>query len=188
METKKADRRVKYTKMVIKESFVALLKEKPVSKITIKEICEGADVNRATFYAHYADQYDLLRKIEEELIFDVHQYITGDCISPSPATKDMLTKIFSYIRKNAEICRVLLGDHGDNYFQEMLTQLVRQQFISEWTAQKSVSQDDAEYIYTFILTGCVGVIKKWLSQGMQKSDESFAELIIRFADKGSSAF
>ena len=64
MRTKKDDRRVRYTKMVLKDSLLKLLSEKDISRITIKEICDGADVNRATFYAHYADQYDLLLPVE----------------------------------------------------------------------------------------------------------------------------
>ena len=44
---KKEDRRILYTRMVIKESFLSLIQEKPLDKITIKEICEKADINRA---------------------------------------------------------------------------------------------------------------------------------------------
>lgn len=46
------DRRKKYTRMVLKESLMELLKNKPISNITIKEICEEADINRSTFYSH----------------------------------------------------------------------------------------------------------------------------------------
>lgn len=60
MSKKKEDRRVKFTKMFLKESLIDLLEEKSIFKITIKEICEKADINRATFYAHYSDQYNLL--------------------------------------------------------------------------------------------------------------------------------
>ncbi len=63
MKNTKDDRRVKYTKMVLKESFIKLLEKKDISQITIKEICEDADINRATFYAHYNDQFDLMHKI-----------------------------------------------------------------------------------------------------------------------------
>ena len=65
------DRRVKYTKKVIKETFLNLLETKDISQITVKEICEIADVNRATFYRYYLDIYDLLEKIEEDLIEDL---------------------------------------------------------------------------------------------------------------------
>ena len=51
----KTDARKRYTQMVLKRSLLKLLKEKPVNKITVKEVCELAQLNRATFYAHYSD-------------------------------------------------------------------------------------------------------------------------------------
>ena len=62
-----ADRRKEYTKRVIRESVFKLLKKKRLSDITVKEICEDADVNRATFYRNYLDIFDLYEKIEEDL-------------------------------------------------------------------------------------------------------------------------
>ena len=47
---RKSDARVRYTHRVLKESFLSLLREKPVNKITVKEVCELAELNRATFY------------------------------------------------------------------------------------------------------------------------------------------
>ena len=63
---KKENRRAAYSKRVIKESFVELLDNKPLSKISVKEICEMADVNRCTFYSYYEDIYDLHNKIMQE--------------------------------------------------------------------------------------------------------------------------
>ena len=60
----KSDARVRYTKMVIKNSFVELLAKKPLTKVTVKEICELSEINRATFYKYYCDPYDLLEKLE----------------------------------------------------------------------------------------------------------------------------
>ena len=51
----KQDHRVRLTKLLLREAFLDLLVEKPVAKITVKELCEQANVNRATFYAHYRD-------------------------------------------------------------------------------------------------------------------------------------
>ena len=47
------DIRVKKTKRAIQKAFVALLREKPVEKITVKEIAERAEINKTTFYSHY---------------------------------------------------------------------------------------------------------------------------------------
>ena len=56
----KTDARKRYTQMVLKQSLLKLLKEKPVNRITVKEVCELAQLNRATFYAHYSDCFALL--------------------------------------------------------------------------------------------------------------------------------
>lgn len=53
--------------MMIRESLYHLLEKKHLSEITVKEICEGAEINRATFYRNYLDIYDLYEKLEEEL-------------------------------------------------------------------------------------------------------------------------
>ena len=62
------DRRVKYTKNIIKECLIELLQSKDLNKITVSELCEKADINRATFYRYYIDIFDLLEKMEQELI------------------------------------------------------------------------------------------------------------------------
>ena len=54
----KEDRRIRITKKAIKESLIELLQEYPIAKISVKMICESADINRSTFYAHYNDQSD----------------------------------------------------------------------------------------------------------------------------------
>lgn len=61
----KTDARVRYTQNIIRDTFLDLLKEKPIHKITIKEICEIAEINRGTFYKHYEDIYDLMQKLED---------------------------------------------------------------------------------------------------------------------------
>lgn len=66
-EEKKIDRRTAYTRMVIRDALYNLLETKHLSQITVKEICEEADINRATFYRNYVDIYDLYEKLEEEL-------------------------------------------------------------------------------------------------------------------------
>lgn len=189
MKSEKIDRRVKYTKMVLKESFINLLKKKHISKISIKEICDDADINRATFYAHYTDQYDLRRKIEEDLINDIKEYLeSGSFNDPDNVSLDMLVKIFEYLKKNAELCIVLLGDSGDINFQQQVMMIVRDQCISAWTSSKSIKEEDAEFIYTFYAIGSVGIIQKWLTEDIEKPAFEMASLILKLANSGISGF
>ncbi len=80
METKRDDRRTQYSKRVIKESLLELLQEKPLNKITVKELCDRADVNRSTFYAYYTDIYELHRKMVKEF-FSLQRGYINDCMA-----------------------------------------------------------------------------------------------------------
>ena len=66
MAAEKVDRRVRYTKRALTQALVQLVQERPVSKISVKELCERADVNRSTFYAHFRNPHDLLQSIEND--------------------------------------------------------------------------------------------------------------------------
>ena len=50
------------------QQLLTLLQKKPLSRITVKEICEGADVNRSTYYAYYADPYDQLNQMVQTFL------------------------------------------------------------------------------------------------------------------------
>ena len=189
MEEKKMDRRVKYSLMVIRKSFITLLKKKPISKITIKEICDVADVNRATFYAHYLDQYDLLHQIEQDLIDEINQYLFGhdlnanlSAVSEEPI--ELLDKILQYVKENAELFDLFLNLEEDIHFQQEVIQIVGNQHFASMTADR----DSSEYMFLFYASGSIGVIQKWLHDGMKKSTRELAELILKLSISGRMAF
>ena len=57
--------------MVIRRAFLELLGRLPVEKITVAEICRKAEINRATFYRYYENQYDLLSSLENEMFEEI---------------------------------------------------------------------------------------------------------------------
>lgn len=176
MSSGKDDRRVKYTKMVLKESFIKLLEKKDISQVSIKEICEDADINRTTFYAHYTDQYDLLRKIENELLDNIGAHL--DQIDGNINAVALAEKIFDYLKENAKLCKLLLSERGDFTFQKRVMMLVYDKIITEITDTKKITKEDAEYVYAFTITGCVGIVQKWLDEDMKKSSYFMAEMVI----------
>ena len=62
------DIRVKKTKRAIQKAFIALLREKPVEKITVKEIAERAEINKTTFYSHYETLDALTAEMERQTV------------------------------------------------------------------------------------------------------------------------
>lgn len=188
MAEKKIDARVRYTKMMIRNSFIALLRTKPLAKITVTEICAGAGINRATFYAHYSDPYELLRRIQTEMMDDVLSGLRGPVASDDPDLRAILSGIFEYIRQNADVCELLLSDGGDEGFMAQVVEMLQLRFLTEWEKRGSISREDAEYLYTYAAIGSAGLIKKWLSDGMKKSPAQMAEIVIKLANHGYSAF
>jgi AcrR family transcriptional regulator len=189
MEKKKSDRRANYTRMVLRESFIELLREKHISKITIKEICEKADVNRGTFYFHYRDQYDLLEQMEQELICDINKYLDELRFDKDESEAlQMMTKIFEYIIKNDKLCTVILSDNCDIDFKKEIMMLVQKQYLTEWTNNNKIDDEIIEYIYSFATNGSIGVIQNWLQSGMKKSAHDMAEIMLKMTKQGISAF
>ena len=90
----KNDARIRYTKMVIKDSFFQLLKQKPVEKITVKEICEMAQINRATFYRYYENQYDLLSVIENDMFQNIQDTIKEQTADLNSLIKEILNSLY----------------------------------------------------------------------------------------------
>lgn len=188
MESKKTDRRVKYTRMVIKDSFVKFLKLKPISKISVKEICDDADINRATFYAHYLDQYDLLQQIENEIVDDINQYLMCyDFKSKNLIPVGMIEKILEYVEENAEVFDLLLNLNGDMKFQQEVIKIVGRQHFIPLLENESINKENAEYVYHFLACGAVGVIQLWLRDGIKKSAREMAELILQTSINGRTS-
>ena len=65
------DIRVKKTRRSIITAFMELRAHKPLEKITVKELCEKAEINKSTFYTHFTDIYHLSDQLEQELIQQV---------------------------------------------------------------------------------------------------------------------
>lgn len=68
MNDKQERRRIRMTKRLMKDALMELLARKNLVNISVKEICETADVHRTTFYLHYSDPAELLREIEQDFL------------------------------------------------------------------------------------------------------------------------
>ncbi|MBT2685066.1 TetR-like C-terminal domain-containing protein [Bacillus sp. ISL-37] len=180
------DRRKKYTRMVLKESLMELLKNKPISNITIKEICELADINRSTFYSHYSSQFDLLNAIEEEFIEDMVLTLNHYNFSKEEEALMMTEKILEYIAKKPDVCQMLLSENSDVHFQKKGMMITQEYIFKNWLSDSQFDTETFEYINIFVVSGSIYVIKNWVENGMDKTPKEMAEIINNFINKGLS--
>jgi AcrR family transcriptional regulator len=185
MVEKKSDRRVRYTKMVIKQALLDLMKEKPINKIKVTEICDRADVGRGSFYTYYENAYDLMEQIEDEIFAEVERSIKES--SDASTSSVMLTEIMRYASENVDMCKVLLGPNGDKEFIRRLVNIERDRNVREWQrAEPNTSTLSFELQYVFISSGVVGILESWIADGTKQSPEEIAliiaELVARCLD------
>lgn len=176
---KKNDQRTRLTKMLIRKSLTSLLSQKPIQNISVKELCDVAGINRGTFYAYYTDIYDLLEKIEEEMMQDLQEamqpLLDGDPKQLTPLA--ITTGIFECLKENADLCIVTLGANGDKKFATQLMNIGREKCLESYTKYfEGASQKQIEYYYAFVSSGCIGILEKWLKDGMTASAAEIAKI------------
>lgn len=173
MPMKKEDRRIKYSKMILKSSLLELLQDKPIQKITVTEICRKADINRNTFYAHYFSPENLLTQIEDELF----QQLTGS-IKSSTKTETLILEICQLIYANKALSTIIFSEHGNNNFLERMKAHGHANFMREWQASPNqYDPETLEKLYTFIVNGTVGIIQDWIQNDLTEVPEEVAAFI-----------
>ncbi|MGM0904119.1 MAG: TetR/AcrR family transcriptional regulator [Bacillota bacterium] len=184
----KIDRRIKYTRLMLKESLMKLLKEKSISSITVKELCELADINRSTFYSHYSDQYDLLTQVEEEIIQDMNETLMSYNLGQDDEALQMIEKIVEYVAANSDICETLFSEHGDPSFKKRVMMVAHDYTVKNWMDTYPVDDPKiSEYVSLFAISGSIHILEIWLKNGMDKTPKEMAEIINNLTNKGLSS-
>ncbi|MCD8048206.1 MAG: TetR family transcriptional regulator C-terminal domain-containing protein [Clostridia bacterium] len=171
----KESRRVTMTKMLLKESLLELMAKKPISKITIKEICDSADLNRTTFYSHYADQFALLEEIENDAIEKTDAFLAQ--IGDNENRLSIFEEFFTYIKSDVKVFSVLLRTDIDNTFKLRFVEVCIAH-LSKYDYHENLSDNDKDYIYRFIFMGALSVLEKWIENDFDKSPRQMSELIL----------
>lgn len=176
------NRSVRKTKKMLKEGLLVLLKEKPISQITVIELCDSVDINRGTFYYHYDDIYDMLSTIEEEFFNEFYEIIIRDL--ESSLSKDepylILTNVFYFFDENAELCETLLGPNGDLAFIQRIKKIVDEKCSDIWRQTGFLlSSVEYELFNSFIINGYIGLLETWLKTGRKQTPEEMASFVVK---------
>ncbi|WP_082233067.1 TetR/AcrR family transcriptional regulator [Halobacillus massiliensis] len=182
----KLDRRKKYTRNVLKESLITLLSKKPISDITVKEICEIADINRSTFYTHFSDHYDLLEKIEEEITEDMSSYLNSYSYEIEEESRQLTEKILEYIVENKFMFQTFLNKDAVPTFEKRLMELTRRFMMNNLMNENDVNMDESRYLSSFAISGAISVIKDWIANDMDQPPKEMAAMINNFINYGFS--
>ena len=119
----KNNQRTRLSKMLLKNALMDLLKENgSVEKISVRELCSVAELNRSTFYAHYNEPKDLLNEIENELLDSTEQHLERIGQEDDMGAHRYILSFLKYIKSNDKQFRTLLIDSADPEFRSKFMQ------------------------------------------------------------------
>lgn len=180
MDTKKRNRREEYTLRVIRETFLVLLRKQNIERISVGELCKLADINRSTFYRHYADIYALLDTICEEYFQMLFTNMTklsnyGSANSPS-ATYQMILQACAIAEEHKEIYQLLMFRQPASRFQQRLNDAFYQLMDShhDFTHNRTPA---TSLHYQYMTSGILGIWLAWLRDDCKVPKETVATLV-----------
>lgn len=178
------NRRVRMTKSLLRKSLIELMHNLPISKITIKALCENADVNRSTFYLYYPDPRALLDEIENDLLARAQEHL--EKIDTNPGSIPYLEALLCYISTNPDIFATLLCRQENADFQ---TKFVEESFHNlklNLTLGNPGSLRD--YLYNYMTMGSLAMIRQWIESGFDTPCKDMAELMFAISNRAASPF
>ena len=122
------DRRARRSRRLLKASLLELMKHKTFSEISVRDVTDEADMNRATFYLHYSGTAELLQSVEEDLLaelqalVDAHMQETVAIGSVNPVFEPVL----DFLVEHRETCAVLFASSEASGFFQSLQRLVHE--------------------------------------------------------------
>ena len=169
------NQRIRLTKTLLKDALVKLLKEQNIYSISIRELCDTAEINRSTFYKYYGSQFDLLTEMENDLI-----EIVTDSISKYPSRPERsFYETCKCIDENYELVRILFNNNVDPMFPEKIFALpCIQDTISQYI-RESASEAEREYQFHFLAYGMYQVIKVWINKENRETPQEIVDLIMQ---------
>ena len=169
----KDNRRVKLTKQLLKDSFCERLEQESIHEISVRTLCDNADINRCTFYKYYDSPYDLLKEMEDDFLEEIEKSLAVGNVQ----TTNRLAHILCYIKSNHKICKLLLNSNIDPDFPKRLLNLPS--IMQNMNEIISVSDDSFEisYLHDFMLYGGYQIIKRWVNEDCRIPPEKMAFIV-----------
>ncbi len=197
MTHKRTDPRIQRTENLLQDALVELTAERGFDAITVGDIAERAGVNRATFYRHYQDKYDLVERIFQEVIHGLAGDLgpPGNILSRTDPENppERWIRFFEHFAGHAQLYRALLGRHGSSWFvaklRDHVVDLIEERErlrdqIPNLRRSPPRTRIPRKVAITWTSTLLISNIAWWLESGRQYSPRDMASWFLEIAING----
>lgn len=168
-------------------ALITLLNKKDFELITVKEICELAEVNRSTFYLHYDNSYDLLKETIEAVYKDFFSRFSDDGYREINLkeksdeelfliTPNYLMPYLEFVEDNRKLFFIMY-EKNEMMGAEKTYEKWFKEIFGPILTRFGVSQEEQPFIMIFYLEGIIGIINEWLARDCKESKETIISII-----------
>lgn len=167
--------KINKSKLSLKQALLILMKEKSFLKITIKELCKLANLNRSTFYVNYGDINELLFDIHTDFFQGISDVLETSRKAPHESSHEecieKLTEVIKYIEENKETFQLLHSNNEGNLFEKNLLDYYMSLYVKENDSYME------RYIFMYHAIGSFSLVSQWLQEDIPYPLEKLAKLI-----------
>lgn len=154
-----------YVKKQITAALLALLKEKPLSEITISELTSRAEIGRVSFYRNYQSKEDILKEESDRLIREWGRLYEAN---PESSPETLFPSLFDFYREHREFYTTL--------YHAGMTSVMRDTILDTIQITPEM-QNLVAYLRSFWAYGIYGCLLEWIKRGMPESGEELSVLL-----------
>lgn len=181
---KNTDSRTIRTKQLLRTAFMELLRTVGFEKITVQGLITKAGISRGSFYLYYEDKYDLLNKLEDEILCGIREILmTTDLIEIKNLKNDgaplpYAIKILEHVRSYDWFYIPIMGPKGDPYFIGKIEDFIRTA-ASNFLVKTGILDHlviPKEYFLSLFSRVVTTIIGEWVRTGMKESVQDIASI------------
>ncbi|MEV0383201.1 TetR/AcrR family transcriptional regulator [Nonomuraea sp. NPDC050643] len=188
--TPPGDRRVRRTHTALARALLQLVEEQDLSRITVADVAERAEVSRSTFYDHYRDVHELAEAACTAMIDNLIESLPGadiDAANPGPEATQSLEAFFASLAEHAGLYRALLGPQGSarvaDHIRRRATAAIHDRLHQavvggELPQYAGLPPDGPHDVPAAFTAGAlIGVAADWLHRGCPRTPAEMAALV-----------
>lgn len=181
-EKNNANQRVMLTKRLIREALLTMLMTRNINKISIRELCQVAGINRTTFYNHYGSQYDVLNEIAETYVQSTSFTVIND-IAAGKNIDECLTRVLQYIKDNLAFAKLVIDQDNYDLITHIKISLPQFEHMVIKHLPENLDLEEKKAIASYVQYGTVRLLKEWILSDCLKSPEEEVKLILNIAGR-----
>ncbi|MCM3674815.1 TetR/AcrR family transcriptional regulator [Peribacillus simplex] len=183
------DRRIRKSKMALKESLISLMQNKDFREISITDIVELADLNRGTFYKHYQYKEELLEEVMEDVIADLiisyrEPYKNVETFTINELTASVI-KIFEHVANYANIYTLILKSNAWPTLLERICNELKKLPLEDLEDYRPNPKINKELASSYQAYAILGMIIEWVNTGFKYSADYMAEQLLEIINNKS---